>query len=935
MAAASQRSAAPAASPWKRPSTDDRSRRLSDAWYPGEWLEPVEPDIVKPFLERYMIGMSERMAAYLRAQGASLDDGPDAGPGTSRGVDFLNLCLIVDQEHTFPIGERNLADGTYEPDEETTMYAAMMLQREFDRFIDFVAGLDPRIDRRGFVAALNEAYGFAGDIDSDAFLSALASRAAGQMARERLRQWAGGVTCGDRLSAPCGAGDDAAGEGSAGNSATGDDAAGDDGSGDDAGWQDAWEAVALRYAGAWGLAGGAVSGRAASTVRGRRSSCRSGMPAALERARTHWVKCVSGTKRHTPRLRRDVELWCIWHAVLETVWHADEQAYDARWGRTPQSERDSRRFDGLAPWTAASGVADGTGSGTSANAGDGGVSDGGVAVDGAALGDAGSDDVPDGTSWNTLMGRMTVTHMRVSRGYARWCDMMPQERDVAQIRLAARAIADDAAFLGRVLFAVCNALTRGGETPRNAGEAMRMMLAYACIGKTVRMGGGSTPAGGEAGEYVYVGLRNAILGYGGYQGVRRTLAADEYRDYVTLVSGGAADGPSYGDMAEAADDDTDDIGGAARSVASSVASSSAQDSRRRSVWVFPGMADRYESVKDEMTSRAAQATFGASGVPGVPGDDDGEPEAGIMPESWWRFHRVADQAVSRWIGGETIHAEAVDGHGHTLAYRSTNPIAAYQDVNAWRLGEALERYEGESGWGSGGRLADLYRDRGHLSKGGGKASDRSIRDYAVSARGVGDAVQYLAAVAGLGMMLGSSDSVEMFVRLIDLCDARGGETFRKACWTLIRVAKAKRLRLTVPSAHGRRIGIRLLAWTLADPERLAEAAKEFKIVNLARALGEGTATIENWRDVARMIDAAEHTVRGTMLAAFAKLRAGDRRWAQIRVMPAECVGSLIDGGDEGVCAWHTAAASTASADRAVDGAANGGDGTARQTRRTR
>lgn len=819
-------------SPWKRPSADDRSRRLSDDWYPGEWLEPVEPDIVRPFLERYMDGMSRRMADYMRAQGFSetADSGGRAfGRRRTYAVDFLNLCLIVDQDHTFPIGVRNLADGVYEPDEETAMAAAMMLQLEFDRFVDFVAGLDPHIDRRGFVAALRSTYDYEDDIDSSAFLSLLAARTARRMAAERLRDWSRRPVGDPKGTVPDGS-----------------DVGGD-----------AWERMVRSRLDTWN-----ITADDATT--------------ALDHAKAHWTQCVAVARRHTPRARRDVETWCVWHAVLEAVWRADERAYDARWRGVDMPERDSRRFDDL-PSPEPAGAA------------------------GAAV---------DGSTWNTLMGRMVVTHRRVSRGYARWCDMMPGENDVTMIRLAVRTIADTPEFMDRMLAALCNSLVRGDvESPRDARDAMRMLLAYACVGRNVNLDGqgAQVPDRGNAedssdvpGEYVYVGLRNAILGYAGYGGERRTLAPDEYRDYVALVSGGTA---PTNDAAGASNDTTADDGGDARAL----------DGRRRDVWMFPGMEDQFDSVRASVEAQVREALDAGFDLSST--DDET-----MMPESWWRFHDMADMGVSRWLGGETIHALAVDGHGHALAYRSTNPVVAYQDVNAWRLAEALERYEGERGWGSGGRLADLYRDRGHLSKNGGRALDRSIRDYADSARGAGNAVQYLAAVTGLGMMLGADASVETFVRLIDLCDKRGGERFRKACWTLIRVAKAKRLRLTVPGPYGRHIGPRLMAIMLSDPERLAEAEREFKIVNLRRALGRETEAVaplheDDWRAVARDIDAAEHVVRAVVLAAFAKLRATDRRWAAIRVTPEDCIGSRIDPASDGTCVFHdTSKASGAGGD---------------------
>ncbi|PLS26059.1 hypothetical protein [Bifidobacterium parmae] len=842
-------SSRPRMSPWKRPSADDRTRRLSDDWYPGEWLEPVDPDIVGPFLERYMAGMSRRMAAYLRAQGAADagipgtgTDGNAAGRRRTHGVDFLNLCLIVDQEHTFPIGERNLADGVYEPDEETAMAAAMMLQLEFDRFVDFVAALDPHIDRRGFVDALRDAYGYEGDIDSEDFLDLLASRTAERMARERLRDWS-------RRPVDGGAGPDTA--------------------------PDAWERTVRTRLASWGLRDAAPE-----VVASRDAGRGDGMDpaAALERAESHWIRCVAGARRHTPRTRRDVASWCVWHAVLDAVRQEDRRAYDARWRGVDTPDRDARRFDASSTPIADDATAAWDGSH-------------GTGAPGARHAHHSHHGL-DGSAWNTLMGRMVVTHRRVSRGYARWCDMMPGENDIAGIRLAVRAIADTPAFEDRTLAAACNALVRGdAEPPRDAYEATRMLLAYACVGRVVNLDGGvaqdARDDGAAAdpddapGEYVYVGLRNAILGYAGYGGVRRTLAPDEYRDYVALVSGGGTRG----------------------------ADGRTHDSRRRAVWMFPGMEDRLDSVRTSMTAQMREAMTAGYDLGETGGD------ASPMPESWWRFHDMADKAVSRWLGGETVHALAADGHGHTLAYRSTNPVAAYQDVNAWRLAGALERYEGERGWGSGGRLADLYRDRGHLSKSGGRAVDRSIRDYADSARGAADAVQYLAAVTGLGMMLGSDTSVEAFVRLIDLCDERGGEACRKSLWTLIRVAKAKRLRLTVPGPHGRHVGVRLMAIMLSDPERLAEAEREFKIANLRRALGtvrggdggggDGVGgDADAWRGIARDIDAAEHVVRGVALAAFARLRAADRRWTTIRVAPPDCVGARIDPASDGACVFH-------------------------------
>lgn len=839
MAAAS--GAAPRTAPtsmWKRPSADDRMRRLSDDWYPGEWLEPVEPDIVKPFLERYMDGMSRRMAAYLRMQGADgdMDGMPDesdesdgaAPPRRTRGIDFLNLCLIIDQDHTFSVGGRNLAASGYEPDEETTAYAAMTLQLEFDGFVDFVAGLDPHIDRRGFVTALREAYGYEGDIDSPALLGVLASRAAARMAREMLRRW------------------------SASFPAYASDADGERHDGEDTGGivDDAWLRAVRGRLGAWGLRGDLMDDKSGVAVRVETRHAAGVDPAAmLESARGHWVRRIAGARRNTPRRRDDVAAWCVAHATLEAVWRADRQAYDARWHGVDVTARDSRTFDALPP------LAD--------------EADTTVTADGGL----------DGSSWNTLMGRMTVAHRRVSRAYARWCDMMPTADDTAEIRLAARAVADDPAFTDRVLAAACNARIRGGAAPAgDAREAMRMLLAYACVGLTVSLDGSrasspSSPGMADTtapGEYVYVGLRNAILGYAGYRGRRCSLSGREYRDYVALIAGGQGASP-------------------------------AGDDGRHDVWIFPAMEERFATVQGEMETRVRAATAAGFDLDAAAGTD------AAMPDAWWRFHDVADKAVSRWLGGETIHAAAVDGHGHTLAYRASNPVAAYQDVNAWRLGEALERYEGERVWGGGGRLADLYRDRGHLSKSGGKAADRSIRDYAASAQGAGDAVQYLAAVTGLGAMLESERSVELFIRLIDLCDERGGERFRKSCWTLIRVAKTKRMRLTVPCAHGRRVGAKLLALALDDPQRAAETEHELKIANLRRAFGKAD---DDAGDTARMIDMAEHTVRGVVLAAFARLRAADRRWAATRVAPAACIGSLIDPASDGACVFRDAAAAS-------------------------
>lgn len=785
--------------PWRE--SEGQRVRLSEQWWPGEWLEPVEPDIAKPFLERYMIGMAKRMADYLRAQGAAETepddvDGPDETGAKPRGVDFLNLCLIVDQDHTFPIGERNLARGDYEPDEESAAYAAMTLQLEFDQFVDFVGGLDQSVDRRGFVDALAERYGYEGDIESGKLLSVLASRAAERMADERAHVWFGEQA------------------------------------------HTVTEMVRTQLI-AWGLEtadGDAADGQARD------------MAVAAVR---HWTRCVGRSRRHTPRARAEVMRWCLWHAVLETVWRREERAYDARWRGVDQSQRDSRRMGELAS----------------------------SADDGVPL---------DGGRWNTLMGRMMAAHRKVSRGYSRWCDMMPDEHDIAGLRLASRLIADDPAMLERVLFAVCNAMTRGDtQPPANAGEAMDMLLAYACVGMTVNLG--DDPAcrtvdddrGRAPGEYTYVGLRNAILGYRGYQGIRRTSGMEQYREYRSMVSAA----PS---RAGAWDQDTD---------------------ARKTVWIFPAMADaqglRFGGVD---AHGGAWSPNGAhDGLWGVDGQTSVDPDADARSR---RFHQVADKAVSRWLAAETVHAEAVDGHGHTLAYRGADPVATYQDVNAWRLGDALERFEGEAVWGSGGRLAALYRDRGHLSKGGGEATDRSVRDYAATARGVSDVVQYLAAVAGLGAMLESRESIETFMRLIDLCDRKSDERFRKSYWTLIRIGKAKRLRLTVPSAYGRRVGVRLMASALDEPKRLRETWHELKIDNLRRAFGLAAiggmddADGMRWRDLAAMVDAAEHTVRGVVTSAVAKLAATDRRWAALRTNELECVGSRIRPDTDGVCVFH-------------------------------
>ncbi|KAA8817617.1 hypothetical protein EMB92_03475 [Bifidobacterium callitrichos] len=791
--------------------------RLSESWFPGEWLEPVHPDIVRSFLQDYGIAMGKLMTRYLRDQG--VDDGIGEDPSgrsagdvcdtpdcesdnghdhLALGVDFMNICLIIDQKHTFPIQTRNLARIGYEPDEESVMEATLAIQSEFDGFVDFIAGLPADIDRREFVVAVEREYGFDGDIESMTMLRTLAKRAAEELAKKTVRGWFAAS------AEPSNATSELI-----------------------ARWRlDSPSEPSMMLA----MAGTPSSDGYASK--------NPTVPERLRDAMSSWARCVAGNRRNTPRRREQVLSWCVWHAVLSAVWKRERMAYDEHWRGVDQSSRDPRCYCALAD--AIHEDADRVG----------------VAV-GRGTDEETDDGVLDGGLWNQLMARMFFVHRAVSRGYSRWCDLMPPEGDVAQLRLACRMIADDPSFIDVTLFALCNALIYDRiDPPSTARKAMRNLFDYACVSRMVASPGG----GSGVREYAYVGLRKAICGYAGYRGERRELSGASYERYLAMI-GKKSDGGSRGRTS-------------------------------KSVWVYPGMADWYATsdARDTIVSGVSEV---------LAGNDAYEDDA--MSDAVWRFHQASDRAVSEWLASETVHATGLDGHGHFLSYRAADPVSPYQDVNAWRLGTALERYEGTVMWGSGSRLARLYRERGHLSKQGGQVTDRGVRDYAISARGTGDAIQYIASVAGFGGLLASERGVELLARLVDACDANGGDRFHKACWTLIRLARYKRHRLTVPCGTGRRAGMRLLDAAMGAKGR-SDGAKdalvsELKLVNLLRTfhrmeVSTAKTMISNMesRDVADMIDLAEHIVHDTAQAVCIRLRSAGRIPASVRPTPLDCIG---------------------------------------------
>lgn len=659
--------------------------RLSEDWWPGEWLEPVHPDIVRPFVERYLTTMATMRADYLRAQLALIartegtddtdawegdtpepDDAQssaDAGLGNARrSVSFLNLCLIVDQEWTFPVGTRNLRAIGYRPSEEGYAEASMALREEFDRFADFLTGLGPTPGRREVAEAIERKYHYEGDIESWRFLDALARRASRRLVADMLDRWAA---------------------------------------------------------------------RSQAAIRG--------------------------------------------------------------------------------------------------------------------------DDAANGTEDAGPVGKVTHT-------LSQW------------------------------------------------------------------------------------GLARAIRSYPPYEGRCRTLGPDVYRQYLTMI----------GKKPKA--DETD-------------------DGRRHTVWVFPNMGRELDGKTDESGRESWQvradevsAKQGSHGTEdmgiGFTSGDGSDDDIG-RDESWSRFHAVTDDAVNTWLGAETVHAAGLDGHGHALSYRAKDPVVTYQDVNAWRLDEALERYEGPAAWGSGGRLADLYRTRGHLDKGGKPAADRSVRDYAASARGTADAIQYLAAITGLGAMgmLADAERVERFIRIIDRCGQRLGgpaaDRFGKAQWSLINVAKDKRHRLTVLDETGRRASaVALLAAMdvtirkagtdggdattapAGDPDAIARMARSLKIDRLLRAWGVTDAKgisgggygPRDWLTVANAIDLAEHTMRSAVHGLMRKELGGPHRtadgrppvassaagqalgrsrWlARLAATPMPCLGQAMTaliGNNDGTCLFHRSA----------------------------
>ena len=723
---------------------DGAKTRLSRDWFPGEWLEPVRPDIRKPFLERYTVVMGRLMADYLRHQGVltSSDARQDDDDAIDYGNDFMNLCLIVDQPHTFPVGARNLRTLGYEPDESTVTQAAMALQMEFDEFVDVIRSLPVDTDRPAFTRMVQDRYGYDGDIESEGLLHALAARAAKRLAEDEFVLWTAAET------------------------ALGSDPV---------------NAVSDRLL-AW------TSGDHHGDQRGDSTE------AAFRTSRDNWIRRVSENRRNTPRSRDEVLRWCHWHTVLRIAWNHER--------------------------------------------------------------------VSEGEEWQRLITRMTIVHRTISRVYARWCDMMPDESDTVQLNLVVRSIASDPDFAESGIVPLCNKIAAGTEPePDGQTEAMRRVVDYLCVGRRVES------KGSTASELIYVGLRKAICGHETYGGRHVDLHGEDYRRYTEMMTGEPA---------------------------------SSQD--HATVWLFPRMEEQLATMRMRQSYDEDMGRHWQTGRDTEYTDDES-----------LLFHRGADPAVSEWLASETVHTAATDGHGHFLSYRAADPVATYQDINAWRLGRALETYEGARTWGSGSRLAQLYRDRGHLNKQGGRALDRSIRDYALAARGTNDAVQYIAAICGLGAMLRTPQGTETFIKLMDACNGRRDDRFRKSCWTLIRAARTKRMRLTVPTAGGRRISPRLLAVHTADPDERTLVVSELKLVNLVRAfqtvgVDEAKRLLAGDRSIASMIDLAEHYVHDTVTAAVAGLARHDRRWSIIRPMPLTCLGSHMDA--DGACVFGRTAAST-------------------------
>lgn len=919
--------------PWRRPTVEERRMRLSEDWWSGEWLEPVHPDIVRPFVERYLTTMATMRADYLRAQLAliartegtddtdawegdtpepddaqsSADAGADAGLGNARrSVSFLNLCLIVDQEWTFPVGTRNLRAIGYRPSEEGYAEASMALREEFDRFADFLTGLGPTPGRREVAEAIERKYHYEGDIESWRFLDALARRASRRLAADMLDRWAARSQAAIR-------GDDAAN-----------------------GTEDAGPVGKVTHTlSQWGLPlaerDGTLPGTDSTTE--NLAAYRADPRQAWERAKKHWCDCIGRSVRHTPRSRDDVLRWCVRDATLGEVWEAERATWQARqeWKRRQLLRTGKHAAKAEAPESPVVAPPD---DGTIADE----DSDVMATIVTGAL---------DGGIWDVLLARMRAVHLKVSQGYAKWSPLMPGagEEDAAARAKVCEIIAATPEFRDHALFATCNALVRGTATePGDAAEAMRLLLACACARVMVPGTPGDGTDSGELAQYAYVGLARVIRSYPPYEGRCRTLGPDAYRQYLTMI----------GKKPKA--DETD-------------------DGRRHTVWVFPSMGRELDGKTDESGREswqvradevsAKQGSHGTEGMGiGLTSGDGSDDDIG-RDESWSRFHAVTDDAVNTWLGTETVHAAGLDGHGHTLSYRSKDPVVTYQDVNAWRLGEALERYEGPAAWGSGGRLADLYRTRGHLDKGGKPAADRSVRDYAASARGTADAIQYLAAITGLGAMgmLADAERVERFIRIIDRCGQRLGgpaaDRFGKAQWSLINVAKDKRHRLTVLDETGRRASaVALLvamdvtirkagtdggdatAAPAGDPDAIARMARSLKIDRLLRAWGVTDAKgisgggygPRDWLTVANAIDLAEHTMRSAVhglmrkelggphrtadgrppaAAAAADQALGRSRWlARLAATPMPCLGQAMTaliGNDDGTCLFHRSA----------------------------
>lgn len=870
------------AKPWRRPTEDERQgRRLSEDWWPGEWLEPVHPDIARPFIERYLTAMGSTKTEWLRAQtedmavaeapdgvrsvGDAVDDA-DSGDGMApddvnarRSISFLNLCLIVDQDSTFPVGTRNLRTIDYRPSGDSVDMALTVVREEFDRFVDFLTGLGPVPGRDEVTAAIAREYQYEGDIEAWGFLDVLARRAARRLAVDELERWAARRPADLVIPAGDGSGDAGAGE------------------------CPEPTAQVARILSRWGLPLRVDDGPDSrmDAVTGNLAAYRADPRRAWERAAEHWVKCIERSVRNTPRNRNDVLRWCVWDATLGEVWDADRATWRARRDWRPRQRLLTRGHAGAAASKASAEIP----SDDNAIAGT-------VPMPAITTGPL------DGGAWERLMGRMLASHRKVSQSYAKWSPSMPSEKDKPALSLACEEIAAAPEFRARVLFGACNALNRGTvDTPTDAASAMDMLLAYACTRLTVP-GAPKDGLDGDAERYAYVGLLRAIRSYPPYQGQCRTLGPDAYRQYLKMIG----KKPKDGDL---------------------------DDGKRHTVWVFPNM-DREPGGKTDESGReswqvqadtvsASQGTDGvADAAIGIASGMGTADDAG-QAESWSRFHAVADTAVNAWLGSETVHASGLDGHGHALSYRAKDPVVAYQDMNAWRLGEALERYEGAAAWGSGGRLADLYRMRGHLDKGGKPAADRSVRDYAASARGAADAIQYLAAITGLGGMgmLSGAEQVERFIRIIDRCgqgtNGTAADRLGKAQWTLTSMAKDKRHRLTIPDATGRRasaaallaaMGVTLRredlraegdpTHAMGDPSAITRMAKALKIDRLLRAWGVADAGdasgdgygARDWRAVANAIDLAEHYMRFAIHGLLRKELSGPHRTADGRPLDA-------------------------------------------------